>query len=66
MSKNMIGKCLSGPSASQLRHKQQQMDRVNSDSTAPLTPTLNAILLMRKNGRLVSLIDHRSQGKMVV
>ena len=66
MSPNIFGMCLLGPSASQLLHKQQKMDRANCDDTTPPTPALNAQLLMRLNGSLISLIAHDSQGDIVV
>ena len=63
---NIFGGCILGPSASQLRHKQQKNDRENRGDTAPPTPALNAQLLPSLNGGLMSLISHNSQGKMVV
>ena len=66
MSTNIFGECLLGTSARQLCHKQKKMDLANLDDTAPLTPALNAKLLMSQNESLISLIYHNSQGNMVV
>ena len=66
MSPNVFGKLLLGSSEIQLGHKQQKMDCANRDDTAPPTPALNAQLLPSLNEILILLIDHNSQGKMVV
>ena len=66
MSPNSFGKCRLGPPEIQLHHKQQKMDRANCDNTAPPTPDLNAQLLQRQNGSLMSLMAQIYQGNMGV
>ena len=66
MSPNIFSKRLLGPSASQLRHKQRKMDSANSNHTSTTTLELSAKLLPIWNGILMSLMNHNSQGNMVV